>query len=302
MTDPFVRHLKSQLGTGRQRLLRRRRTLGAAAALLVVVAVIGGLLATVGRDRGPIEVATRGSETAPPNGSVDPSTVTGSSTTTYPLEPPIDPFKPPIDEWQKSQADETVGSFLRLLTDGADSEAAALLSDYAVVTGGDETAVDAVERFRTENSWLLNYVVLGTTVTPSFSFSDPYPVVTMAGRSIDDEVEHAIAIVVARDVDDDPSTLPLIVRLPAADPETSPPNGSTVARGDTVSLPGLPVEGGATAYIEGSKVPIQIDYEAQETTVVIPDVLPGDYLVLTVSLATPEEPTARAVWFKVDPG
>lgn len=292
MTEPFLRDLKTQLITGRQRLLRRRRTIGAAVAALVVAGTAAGLLATVDRSHDPVEVVTGGSTTESTSGGSGVPSTTTAPLSTLPPEPPFDP-------WQTNQAEGTVRSFLTSLTDGADAEAAGLLSDYAVVTGGDETSGEAVERFRTEHAWLLSPVVLQTTVTPSFSFGDPTPVVTVIGRSADGEVEHAIAFVVARDEDDDVSTLPLIVRLPGPLADATPPSGSTVSPGETVALPGLPLEGGATAYIDGTEVPIDVDYEAQETTVTVPDLRGGDF-VLTVSLATPEEPTAQVIWFKIN--
>ena len=120
----------------------------------------------------------------------------------------------------------------------------------------------------------------------------------MIGRSADGEVEHAIAFVVARDDDGDASTLPPILRLPGPKAEPTPSNGATVSPGDTIALPGLPVEGGATAYIDGAEVPVDVDYDAQETRVTVPELRRNDF-VLTISLATPEEPAAQVIWFKI---
>ncbi len=296
MTDPFLGSLKAQLTTGRRRLRRRRRTVALSVLVLALVGSVALVLASVDRNDVSIRVSSDGgAPSSPTESSVVPSSVTGTSGA---IEP-----GPTFDTWQASQAERTLRSFLAAIRDDTDAAAAGLLSDYAVVTSDAGDGVAAVERFRTENEWALHPVAVQMTVTPSFSWGEPNPVVTVVERSREGDVEHAMAFVVARDDDEDASTLPLIVRLPdpeptIASPKVTTPNGAVVSPGDSVFVAGLPVEGGATAYIDGAEVPVAVDDGAGGVRVTIPEVRRGD-LVLTVSLATPEEPTARAVWFKV---
>lgn len=293
MTAPFLGDLKSQLTTGRQRLRRRRRMVGASVLVLAVVGSIA-VLTSVGRDAESIKVSSDGPVVPSIDGTAGVLSETTATSTTLPSGAAFDP-------WQKSQAERSIQSFLTALTSGTESEAAALLSEYAVVTGDGGDALATIERFRTENGWTLHPTAVQMTVTPSFSWSEPNPVVTVVGRSRDGDVEHALAFVVARDDDEDVATLPQIVRLPAPGPDSTPRSGATVAPGATVFIPGLPGEGGATAYVDGYEIPVDIDDAAGGTRVTVPKVRRAD-VVLTVSLATPEEPTARAVWFRIGDG
>ncbi len=82
-----------------------------------------------------------------------------------------------------------------------------------------------------------------------------------------------------------------IHRLPTAD-DQSDEIQSTVDAGGQITLPGVPVEGGARAYLNETEIPVVIDHSNFTTTIAIPDTGEGT-VAITLSTATPELPAVQ---------
>lgn len=201
---------------------------------------------------------------------------------------------PNLDPAVESAARANIDEVVSLVRDHVISATAGYFSEGGVFFNNLSPS-EAVERFRTDNPWLSTSTSLKTSITPSFALTQPNPVVTVVGRSADDKVQGATALVLGSDPDSNGSLS--IVRLDTP-PEVRPSIGSTVRPGDVITISTVPVEGGATARIGDTELQINADQKANKTWVKIPELAHGD-IVLTMSFATPEEPTAFAIWFRV---
>jgi hypothetical protein len=127
------------------------------------------------------------------------------------------------------------------------------------------------------------------TVTPSWSFTEPAPVVTAST-----DRDTGVGLVAAAFLVDPRQPLGFdggsIHRVQTV--EDTPEIDTTAAPGEQIVIPGVPVEGGARAFLGDVEVPIEVDYEALEMRVTYPPDTAAR--VLTISSATPELPTATA--------
>ncbi|MGB5756606.1 MAG: hypothetical protein WBM50_06800 [Acidimicrobiales bacterium] len=140
--------------------------------------------------------------------------------------------------------------------------------------------------------WLSTEPDLEYLVVPSWGWTVAAPVVVVSSPG------RAAAFLVGYDVAGNPSE---IVRLPSPAPAPDPPEGTMVAAGDIITLPGVSVEGGARAFVDDIEIPAEVDHERLVTTAQLPDELPESF-VLTVTRATPEFPAATAAVYSAAPG
>lgn len=195
-----------------------------------------------------------------------------------------------IDEDDARAAEAEVRAFLEDLRGGDLASADQRLSSYMGLTAPELLRDPVLRRLVDEE------VVV--TVTPSWSFTAPAAVVTASTGfdSLDGPV--VAAFLVDRD-------LPLgfeggpIQRVQTM--QDTPEIDTTVRPGEEIVIPGLPVEGGARAHLGDLEIPVDVDYDAQVMRVTYPtdtDVggrsLGLGVRVLTLSVATPELPTATA--------
>lgn len=91
----------------------------------------------------------------------------------------------------------------------------------------------------------------------------------------------------------------VIQRLPTKDGDDrfEPVPSSLVAPEDVLTVAGVPVEGGARAYLYGTELQVQVDHETQSMSVMLPDRLP-EVVILTLTTATSEIPAAVAVVYR----
>ena len=140
--------------------------------------------------------------------------------------------------------------------------------------------------------------ILGTPteafVTASWGGTTATPVVTVLAPRNGDDPPVAVAFLTGfSEEHGDPDRM-WIHRLPLADASTEPDvPGAFAQPGQQIVIPGVPVEGGARAYINGREIPIEIDQRNLTMTITIPTDARGDVAV-TISTATPELPGAQA--------
>lgn len=158
-----------------------------------------------------------------------------------------------------------------------------------------EEIVALLARFRDEHDWLVDDPAPTVFVSPSTGFEDAAPVVTLVADGPNGR-PRATAFVTGRADDGAPS----IVRLPSPSDRAAPAEGSTVERGQSITLAAFPVEGGVRVFVNGSEVPSTLDLRTNTLTIEIPTETAGD-VALTVCVATPEEPAAYAIWYALSP-
>lgn len=305
MTTSFEAHLRDQLLGGlpahRRRRQRRDRAVLALGAVLLVVALAVGFAASTGDDGATEIVDSVPQPTASsPTPSSDAPPTTGDGTDTTESTPTSEPVGgPDLDPAVAAEAEQLVGRFLRLLRDDDVAGAAALWTGYPGATGtaGEPPDLEASTAvFRDETAWLLDDPDPDLSVAPSPSSSVPSPVVTVVADQPGGGRRAATFVVSAAPPEG--FTGLAIVRLPEVDVPTTPPAGSPVAPGSTVTFLTSPIEGGARAYVDGIEVPVEDDRAAREVRVTIPPDASGDVTV-TVAFATPDLPAAGGAWFPV---
>lgn len=87
-----------------------------------------------------------------------------------------------------------------------------------------------------------------------------------------------------------------IHRLPLQSPtdaEVDLPAGAYVQPGQDIVVPGVPLEGGARAFLNDQEVPVEVDYDNLDMTISIPDDVEGD-IAVTIVTSSPELPGVRA--------
>ena len=194
---------------------------------------------------------------------------------------------PGLDQDDANAARSVVTGFLHAMKDDDLEQAASLWSGYP------DDAVDKAEALEPFRS-LGGLFGVGTRLfaLPSAGF-EVLPIVTVVSAP-DQGAPRAAAFVVGqpRQVEN-LSDRPLIERVPGAADGADPPPGTLVAPGDRISVPGVPVEGGARAFIDDREVDAVVDLATNTTGITVPDHV-QDAFVLTVSMASPELPTASA--------
>jgi len=123
-------------------------------------------------------------------------------------------------------------------------------------------------------------------VNASWGWTRAAPVVTVFSRADEQHPASAAGFLVGfSDEQGEPGQI-WIHRLPT---EESQPGDieSIVEPGGQVTLPGVPVEGGARAYLNETEIPVVVDYSNFTTTITIPDTAEGT-VAITLSTATPE--------------
>ena len=185
-----------------------------------------------------------------------------------------------------------VSEFLDAVRAGDLDAAAQFVSSYV---DGDDTRA-TTERFLDDHDWLIDATDVELIETPSFSWTadTTNPVVTAAAGTGPDE-RRTVTFVIGVYEDDRPR----IVRI-SSDAEFRPTRGAVVGPGDRVVLTAHPVEGGATAHVNGRRIPDPAyDDEAKTMTIVLPAwVGAEDEIVLTYSEGTPELPYAASNWYR----
>lgn len=130
---------------------------------------------------------------------------------------------------------------------------------------------------------------LVVTVTPSWSFTDPAPVVTASTGTDADGGLVAAAFLVDASQPLGAGGGPIHRVQTVGD---TPEIDTAVAPGEQIVIPSVPVEGGGRAFLGDLEVALDVNHEALEMRVTYP---PGTTArILTISVATPELPTATA--------
>lgn len=237
-------------------------------------------------------------------GEVVRADVLGALTVAGVAAPDPQPTTPPLTDAQRDLARERLDQLLTAFVGEDFAEAARHWSGYPDVAGDDpEAVVRELAAGREISDWPMLDPDAGPQevfVTPAWSFGTPSAAVVTFLYPEAAGGPAALAFLV--DVTDDPGELGAVIRLPSwrlADDETPVPGGE-VAPGARVVIPGVPIEGGAFAHVNGQPVPVEVDHERFETVVSIPDDATGT-IVLTLSLATPEAPAAAAFPLRVVP-
>lgn len=179
-------------------------------------------------------------------------------------------------------AETEVRAFLDDLGDGDLEAAQERLSAYASDPAADLANDPTLSRLAQAEEVVI-------VVTPSWSFTEPVSVVT-ASTGLDTEA----GIVAAAFLIDPRQPLGFdggpIQRVQTV--AETPRIDMTVASGEQVVIPGVPVEGGGRAFLGDREVPLEVDFDALEMRVTYPP--DTTVRVLTISVATPELPTATA--------
>lgn len=212
-----------------------------------------------------------------------PSTVAPSTTP----PPTTEPASRELTAEDVAEVDRFVREFLDAVW-SADPAARDMWTGYPEP---DATADEIFERFLEEYEWIRTSDDFGWSVMASAGFL-PQPVVTITNNE-----GEAGAFVLSLGFDGSPT---VIQRLPSggqADAFT-PATGATVAPGGVITFDGVPIEGGARAYLNGTELAdVTVDHEALTTSMRLPDELP-EMVILTFTAATPEVPTAVAVVYR----
>ena len=125
------------------------------------------------------------------------------------------------------------------------------------------------------------------------STSEGMPVVTVSAPGETGKPPAAVAFLTGFSRERADSKTFMILRLPASDRTGRSPSSSAVEEGDQIEFPGVPVEGGARAYVDGAEVPVGVDHVSTVLRVNLPAGVRGD-VVITLSMASPELPTVYA--------
>lgn len=290
---------------------RRRRRGQALVVALTTVLVLGVGWAVTANDDGPTERTSAGpppSEGPGPTGSTASTATTPSTSST--TEPPgptpgavLD--GPALTPEVVGAAQELVRTFLTHLRAGEIDAAAALVSEYATMTGsGAEGERATVETFADSHAWLVAAPDPELLVTPSPGWQVASPVVTAVAGD-DDGTRRAAAFVLddGLGAPDGATAAMQIQRLPEDDgPLSTPPPGTSLAPGQELTFPGGPTEGGARAFVDGVEVPVTYRGELGDAVSLIVPADATDGVVVTVSVSTPELPGAQAAWYPVAAG
>lgn len=186
-----------------------------------------------------------------------------------------------LTDEQARTAEAEVRAFLDDLDRGDLAAAQDRLSSYSIHSAADLGADPILSRLAHED------VVV--TVTPSWSFTKPTPVVTVSTGFDTDGGIVATAFLVDPDQPLGFDGGPIHRVQTVGD---TPEIDTTVAPGEQIVIPGVPVEGGARAFLGDAEVLLEIDHDALEMRVTYPQ--DTTVRVLTISNATPELPTATA--------
>lgn len=202
---------------------------------------------------------------------------------------------------ETARADAVVDAFLGALRAGDVDGAARYVSSY--VAGEGSARHRAVEDWLGEHRDFVEADDLEYATTKSFAWTaeSALDVVTVTAQIGVDGERAAIAFVVGPSADESEADVEVlqIQRLGAA-LASSPPPASALTPGDQVVVSDFPVEGGATAHLNGREVEAVVDHASMSTSVEIPAWVAGEHeLVLTMSFASPELPGAGAAWFRV---
>lgn len=132
-----------------------------------------------------------------------------------------------------------------------------------------------------------------TFVTPSLGGYNRQVVAVLAPRS-DGVPPAAVAFLTGPSGEGDAERM-WIQRLPAIDAAANAElsDDGYLEPGEQVTVPGLPVEGGVRGFVNGVEIPVEVDQEGEQFSVVVPDNASGDIALILV-VATPEEPIVHS--------
>jgi hypothetical protein len=206
------------------------------------------------------------------------------------------PFgSPTLDQAGADAAQSVVTAFLADLRDGDLTSAAQRWSGYPEL-GPDAPPAERIPYIEELLSDPAFTRILGAgteiVVTPSWGFSTAAPVVTVLAPRHGDDPPVAVAFLVGG-LEQDPETV-WIHRLPATgDGSMQGLAGSRVEPGQEIVIPGVPIEGGARAFVGRDEIPVAVDLENSTMAITVPEGVDGD-IAVTISTATPELPGADA--------
>lgn len=212
------------------------------------------------------------------------SSTTTSAGSTVAVEPPT--------EQEVKEAGDVVNGFLAELRNGNVDAAALYLDSYAALDYEEDVKALA-EAARSSLGWLVSADDRKVFVTTAAGFTPPL-IVTMTVYSAVEKPGRAQAFVVGKSDGDKMK----ILRMDLTEPPVTPLQGMLMKPGDRIVLDGLPVEGGALAYVDDVEIAVDTNHEKKQISIEVPDIRNGE-IVVTFSLATPEVPTAYAVWYSV---
>ena len=298
----YETHLRAQLVDAlpahRRRRRHRDRALAGIASVVLVVAVGVGLAASGDDDASTERTDTRPVPTTPASPSSEPTTTAPTTTAPTTLGTEVaPPGGPDLDPAVAAEAQDVVADLLRRLRDGDVVGAAALWTGYPVVLGppyGTRSELEtAMAGERDRLAWLLDDPDPELTVTPSFDFTVAAPVVTVVVDLLGGGRRAAAFLTTVGPTE---GFAGIAVTRMAEETTVGPQPGSAVTPGSTVTFATTPTEGGVRAFVDGVEVAAVVDRDALTTTVALPSEL-GDEVVVTLSVATPELPSAYAVSF-----
>jgi hypothetical protein len=194
---------------------------------------------------------------------------------------------------QAEAAAEVVTTCLDHLRRGDLDAAEALLGDVARLE--DRAGTGPFERLRSDHGWLFAGTATVGWVTPAWTWTEPMAVVTVVSPPAPGGVRQAAAFLTSGVHQDSP----LIELTPGIAWTASPPPESPIAPGDRIRVDAFPVEGGARVHVDGDEIPVDVDHAATppRMSFAVPDDLPPDGIIVTVTVATPELPSVHAFWY-----
>lgn len=193
-------------------------------------------------------------------------------------------------------AEAVVRDFLTDLRNGDLESAAGRWTGYPDASGPNTSVVDRVALIETllsdpEFASILE-ADFETFVNASWGWTYASPVVTVFARADEQRPAGAAGFLVGfSDGQGEPGQM-WIQRLPTAINRWGEIK-SIVEPGGQVTLPGVPVEGGARAYLNETEIPVVVDHSNLTTSIAIPDTAEGT-VAITLSTATPELSAAQA--------
>jgi hypothetical protein len=276
---------------------RTRRRIRNAMLVVVPVVVISGLIGgplSFGSDVGTTPNADRDRDgpsppSAGPTVSVERTDVVGTGSPTTEL--------PDIGQADAGTAESVVSAFLDDLRRGDPEAAAERWTGYPEL-GPDAPPADKtpfVAALRADPAIIrILEDHAETFVTASWGSTAATPVVTALAPRDGDDPAVAVAFLTGFSEEHGDPEVMWIHRLPQTDDAAAPSVAGSVAEpGRRVEIPGVPLEGGARAYVDSREIPIDVDLASLIMRITLPEDVEGDVAV-TVSTATGELPGAQA--------
>lgn len=197
-----------------------------------------------------------------------------------------------VERWGVRASQAVVAEFLDDLRDGDVDAAAERWTGYPQLgpDGAVSERVQHIEELMADPTFARILVSDTTTTFVTPSTDEAGQVVTVLDARTGEKPPTAIAFLTGWiDEQGNPGDM-LIQRLPVQGPTTNSvdlPAGSYAAPGQEIVVLGIPLEGGARAFVNDQEIPVEVDHKNLTMTISIPAGAKGD-IAVTVVTSSPE--------------